>query len=46
MSDQKARHSLNFRLSSDDLPRPENRIFYDGDGVVLDVTEGKQRLES
>ncbi len=35
-----ARHSLDFWLSSEDLPRPENRIFYDGDRVVLDVTEG------
>jgi choline dehydrogenase-like flavoprotein len=35
-----ARHSMDFWLSSEDLPRPENRIFYDGDRVVLDVTEG------
>lgn len=35
-----ARHALDFWLSSEDLPRPENRIFYDGDRVVLDVTEG------
>ncbi len=34
-----ARHSMDFWLSSEDLPRPENRIFYDGDRVVLDVTE-------
>ena len=34
-----ARHSLDFWLSSEDLPRPENRIFYDGDKVVLDLTE-------
>jgi choline dehydrogenase-like flavoprotein len=34
-----ARHSMDFWLSSEDLPRPENRIFYDGDQVVLDVTE-------
>ena len=34
-----ASHSMDFWLSSEDLPRPENRIFYDGDRVVLDVTE-------
>ena len=37
-----ARHSINFWLSSEDLPRPENRIYYDGDRVVLDVTEQGQ----
>jgi choline dehydrogenase-like flavoprotein len=35
-----ARHSMDFWLSSEDLPRPENRIRYDGDRVILDVTEG------
>ncbi|HEY5020745.1 MAG TPA: GMC family oxidoreductase [Steroidobacteraceae bacterium] len=35
-----ARHATAFWLSSEDLPRPENRIFYDGQRVVLDVTEG------
>lgn len=35
-----ARHSMDFWLSSEDLPRPENRIFYDGERVRLDVTEG------
>ncbi len=34
-----ADHALDFWLSSEDLPRPENRIFYDGDRVVLDVHE-------
>ena len=34
-----ARHSMDFWLSSEDLPRPENRIFYDGDRVVLALTE-------
>ncbi len=33
-------HSMDFWLSSEDLPRPENRIYYDGDRVVLDLTEG------
>ncbi len=37
--DEMARHSMDFWLSSEDLPRPENRIFYDGDKVVLDLTE-------
>ena len=37
--EEMARHSLDFWLSSEDLPRPENRIFYDGDRVVLDLTE-------
>jgi choline dehydrogenase-like flavoprotein len=37
--DQMARHSLDFWLSSEDLPRPENRIFYDGDRVILDLHE-------
>ncbi len=35
-----ARHAMDFWLSSEDLPRPENRIFYDGSRVVLDLTEG------
>jgi choline dehydrogenase-like flavoprotein len=34
-----ARHSLDFWLSSEDLPRPENRIFYNGYDVVLKLTE-------
>jgi len=34
-----ARHSMDFWLSSEDLPRPENRIYYDGERVVLDVHE-------
>jgi choline dehydrogenase-like flavoprotein len=35
-----ARHAMDFWLSSEDLPRAENRIFYDGGRVVLDITEG------
>lgn len=35
-----ARHSMDFWLSSEDLPNPENRIFYDGENVVLASTEG------
>jgi choline dehydrogenase-like flavoprotein len=35
-----AEHSIDFWLQSEDLPRPENRIRYDGDRVVLDLEEG------
>jgi choline dehydrogenase-like flavoprotein len=35
-----ARHSMDFWLSSEDLPCPENRIYYDGDRVVLDIRAG------
>jgi len=38
--EQMARHSMDFWLSSEDLPHPENRIRYDGDRVVLDCYEG------
>ncbi len=34
-----AKYSMNFWLSSEDLPRQENRIRYDSDRVVLDLTE-------
>ncbi len=34
-----ARHSMNFWLSSEDLPRAQNRIRYEGDQVVLELTE-------
>jgi len=37
-----AEHSLDFWLQSEDLPRPENRIYYDGDRVVLDIHEGNE----
>jgi choline dehydrogenase-like flavoprotein len=37
--EEMARHSMDFWLSSEDLPRAENRIFYDGDRVILDVAE-------
>jgi choline dehydrogenase-like flavoprotein len=46
---QMARYSMDFWLSSEDLPRAENRIFYDGERVVLAVTEsnmeGHHRLK-
>ena len=38
--EEMARHSMDFWLSSEDLPRPENRICYDGDKIVLGITEG------
>ena len=50
-----AEHSMDFWLSSEDLPRPENRIWIERDGRVrLDITEGnmeahrrlKNKLES
>jgi choline dehydrogenase-like flavoprotein len=37
--EQMAKHSMDFWLSSEDLPRPENRIRYDGDKVTLELTE-------
>jgi choline dehydrogenase-like flavoprotein len=37
--DMLADHALDFWLSSEDLPRPENRICYDGERVVLDIHE-------
>jgi choline dehydrogenase-like flavoprotein len=37
--EQMARHSMDFWLSSEDLPRPENRVYYDGERVILDVKE-------
>ncbi len=37
--DKMARHSIDFWLQTEDLPRPENRIRYDGDRVVLDVED-------
>ena len=38
--EEMARHSMDFWLSSEDLPRSENRICYDGDRVVLSFAEG------
>jgi choline dehydrogenase-like flavoprotein len=43
-----AAHSLDFWLTSEDLPRPDNRIYYDGGRVILDLApssmEGHRRL--
>ncbi|WP_417310412.1 FAD-dependent oxidoreductase [Devosia sp.] len=33
-----AKHSIDFWLQSEDLPLPQNRIYYDGDKVRLDLT--------
>ncbi len=49
-----AEHSIDFWLQTEDLPSPHNRISYDGDRVVLDLTESnveaadrlKKKLES
>ena len=38
--EEMARHSMDFWLSSEDLPRAENRVMYDGGRVVLDIREG------
>ncbi|MGO9461702.1 MAG: GMC oxidoreductase [Rhodomicrobium sp.] len=44
-----AEHSLDFWLTSEDLPLPQNRIRYEGGRVILDVTpsnmEGHKRLK-
>jgi choline dehydrogenase-like flavoprotein len=37
--EQMARHSMDFWLSSEDLPRAQNRIYYQGERIVLDITE-------
>ena len=34
-----AEHALDFWLQTEDLPSPDNRIYYDGKRVVLDVTQ-------
>lgn len=34
-----ARHSIDFWLSSEDIPLPQNRIRYNGNRVALDLTE-------
>ena len=34
-----AEHSLDFWLTSEDLPLPQNRIYYDRDRVILDLCE-------
>ena len=37
--DKMAEHSIDFWLQSEDLPRPENRIRYDGERVVLELEQ-------
>ncbi len=41
-----ARHSLDFWLSSEDLPRPENRIRYDGGRVVVEQTDNNMQAHT
>ncbi|HXW22444.1 MAG TPA: GMC family oxidoreductase [Rhodomicrobium sp.] len=41
-----AEHSLDFWLTSEDLPLPQNRIRYDGDRVVLDLTLTNQEAHA
>ena len=38
--EEMARHSMDFWLASEDLPRSKNRVFYGGDRVLLDIKEG------
>ncbi len=40
--DKMAEHSMDFWLQSEDLPRPENRIRYDGDRIILEIEEGSE----
>jgi len=37
--EEMARHSMDFWLQSEDLPHPNNRVYYKDGGVHLDVTE-------
>ena len=37
-----AEHSMDFWLQSEDLPKSDNRISYDGDKVVLSIAEGRE----
>ncbi len=41
--DKMAEHSIDFWLQTEDLPNPDNRIVYDGDRVVLSLTESNER---
>lgn len=41
--EQMARHSMDFWLSSEDLPRPENRIYYQGERVILELTQNNMQ---
>jgi choline dehydrogenase-like flavoprotein len=38
-----AEHSIDFWLQSEDLPHPDNRIFYDGGRVILQVKENNMQ---
>ena len=41
-----AHHAVDFWLCSEDLPRPENRITIDREGVVRLAVDGKNNIES
>ncbi|HEY3809259.1 MAG TPA: GMC family oxidoreductase, partial [Steroidobacteraceae bacterium] len=41
--DVMARHAMAFWLSSEDLPRPENRVYYHGERIILDVSENNMQ---
>ena len=38
--DKMAEHSIDFWLQSEDLPRPQNRVRYNGERFVLEIEEG------
>ncbi len=40
--DVMATHSMNFWLQSEDIPKPQNRIRYDGDRVVLALEDSNE----
>ncbi len=44
--EQRALRSMDFWLSSENLPLPQNRIRYEGDRIVLDVTEQDQEAHA
>jgi choline dehydrogenase-like flavoprotein len=37
--EEMARHSMDFWLSGEDLPRADNRVYYDGERVILALEE-------
>lgn len=41
-----AEHSIDFWLQTEDIPLPENRIFYEGERVVLDTRDTNRRPAS
>ena len=41
--DKMAEHSIDFWLQTEDIPLPENRIYYDGEKVMLSATDTNTR---